>query len=162
MDTIGKVQYQLENHESIIAELTQKANDVLGKVKQYEIDLKCKNNKIRDLERQIELNDRNANPIGVDSIPDKIPGTGDHVVAMWGKSKWQYFTATIVGFERESLSYTIDWDDNDPTGREIHYSDIDAVYFSSKFCKIGATLKQILKEFYKVLSGFILIRIYFD
>nr|XP_039270005.1 uncharacterized protein LOC120344759 [Styela clava] len=50
-----------------------------------------------------------------------MPKIGDHVVSMWGASKWQYFTATIVGFDSSSLKYTIEWDDGDPTGRVIDY-----------------------------------------
>ena len=49
---------------------------------------------------------------------------GDHVVALWGCSQWQYFTATIVSFDRKTLLYTIEWDDKDPTGRHVHYTDI--------------------------------------
>jgi hypothetical protein len=43
---------------------------------------------------------------------------------MWGQSKWQYFTATIVNFNTQTLFYTIDWDDKDPSGREVHYENI--------------------------------------
>ena len=34
---------------------------------------------------------------------------------------WQYFTATIVSFDVETYKYTIDWDDQDPSGRVIDY-----------------------------------------
>ena len=31
------------------------------------------------------------------------------------------FTAKVVDFDKESLKYTIDWDDRDPTGRTVDY-----------------------------------------
>ena len=43
---------------------------------------------------------------------------------MWGESKWQYFTSTIVSFDPKTMCYTIDWDDKDPTGRVVHYENI--------------------------------------
>lgn len=52
------------------------------------------------------------------------PQIGDRVVAMWKSTKWQYFTATICDFDSHKLIYTINWDDNDPTGREIYYKDL--------------------------------------
>ena len=52
------------------------------------------------------------------------PIVGDHVVAMWASTKYQYFTATIVAFDTEKLVYEINWDDNDPTGRHVHYKDL--------------------------------------
>lgn len=40
---------------------------------------------------------------------------------MWESTPWQYFTATIVSFNSKELKYTINWDDQDPTGRVIDY-----------------------------------------
>ena len=40
---------------------------------------------------------------------------------MWEMSKWQYFTATIVSFDSDNLKYTINWDDQDPSGRIVDY-----------------------------------------
>lgn len=40
---------------------------------------------------------------------------------MWESTPWQYFTATIVSFNAQALKYTINWDDQDPTGRIIDY-----------------------------------------
>ena len=119
MDTLGKVNKQIAAHDEAISRLTREVETLQ---KRLTVDLKSKDARIKELEQQVATT--NANPIESESIPLKIPGTGDHVVAMWGRSKWQYFTATIVSFDRESLMYTIDWDDNDPTGREIHYTDI--------------------------------------
>jgi len=50
-----------------------------------------------------------------------IPLVGDRVVSMWSSSQWQYFTAKVVDFDKDSLKYTIDWDDGDPTGRTVDY-----------------------------------------
>ena len=58
------------------------------------------------------------------STVSNIPKIGDHVIAMWGQSKWQYFTATIVSWSSETLEFTIDWDDNDPTGRVVSYKNV--------------------------------------
>jgi len=65
--------------------------------------------KSKKTDRIKDLNDRN------------LPEIGDPVVSMWSSSMWQYFTATIESFDRNTLRYTIDWDDNDPTGREVDY-----------------------------------------
>lgn len=40
---------------------------------------------------------------------------------MWEVSPWQYFTATIVSFDSNTLQYTIVWDDQDPSGRIVDY-----------------------------------------
>lgn len=57
-------------------------------------------------------------------IKSRVPKLGDHVVCMWGQSKWQYFTATVVEYNVDEKQYTIDWDDNDPTGRVIDFANI--------------------------------------
>jgi len=56
-----------------------------------------------------------------DDVTKGYPQVGDHVVSMWSSSKWQYFTATIVNFDRNTLKYTIEWDDKDPTGLIVDY-----------------------------------------
>lgn len=40
---------------------------------------------------------------------------------MWKCSPWQYFTARIVSFDVIALQYTINWDDQDPSGRIVDY-----------------------------------------
>ena len=40
---------------------------------------------------------------------------GDRVLAMWIKTKWQYFPATIRKV-LQNLQYQIEWDDGDSTG----------------------------------------------
>ena len=57
-------------------------------------------------------------------VKSRAPQIGNHVVCMWGQSKWQYFTATVVEYDSSTKQYTIDWDDNDPTGRVIDYTNI--------------------------------------
>ncbi|XP_065668500.1 uncharacterized protein LOC136088541 isoform X3 [Hydra vulgaris] len=49
---------------------------------------------------------------------------GDRVIALWGQSKWQYFTGKIKRFLKDSLKYEIDWDDGDSTGRFVDYFNI--------------------------------------
>ena len=49
----------------------------------------------------------------------RAPVPGDHVVCL--HQKWAYFLATVASFNSESLSYTVDWDDGDPTGRVQSY-----------------------------------------
>ena len=51
----------------------------------------------------------------------KLLGHFCQVLAMWEVSMWQYFTATIASFDMFTLKYTIDWDDQDPSGRVIDY-----------------------------------------
>lgn len=43
-------------------------------------------------------NTSNSNIIP-NQIKSRVPQVGDHVVAMWGMSKWQYFTATVVDYD---------------------------------------------------------------
>ena len=57
-------------------------------------------------------------------IKSRVPKVDDHVVCMWGQSKWQYFTATVIEYDVGTKQYTINWDDNDPTGRVIDYTNI--------------------------------------
>lgn len=49
----------------------------------------------------------------------RAPVIGDHVISH--HQKWAYYTATIVSFDRETLKYTVDWDDGDPTGKVQSY-----------------------------------------
>jgi len=52
----------------------------------------------------------------------RAPVIGDHVISH--HQKWAYFPASIVSFDRESMSYTVDWDDGDPTGKVQSYKDV--------------------------------------
>ena len=49
----------------------------------------------------------------------RAPVIGDHVISH--HQKWAYFPASIVSFDRETMSYTVDWDDGDPTGKVQSY-----------------------------------------
>lgn len=59
-----------------------------------------------------------------EGVAKKLPKVGDRIIAMWGQSRWQYFTATIKRFIKDSLKYEIDWDDGDETGRIVDYFNI--------------------------------------
>ncbi|KAJ7352717.1 hypothetical protein OS493_034322 [Desmophyllum pertusum] len=52
----------------------------------------------------------------------RAPVIGDHVISH--HIKWAYFPASIVSFDRETMSYTVDWDDGDPTGKVQSYKDL--------------------------------------
>ena len=47
---------------------------------------------------------------------------GDKVLSL--HKGWAYYTATIVHFDSDTLMYTVDWDDGDPTGRAQKYHDV--------------------------------------
>lgn len=49
----------------------------------------------------------------------RAPVIGDHVISH--HQQWAYYAATIVSFDRETLKYTVDWDDGDPTGKVQSY-----------------------------------------
>ena len=49
-------------------------------------------------------------------VGGSLLNVGDKVLAMWVKTKWQYFPATIKKV-LANLTYKIDWDDGDTTGR---------------------------------------------
>ncbi|RMX53486.1 hypothetical protein pdam_00017081, partial [Pocillopora damicornis] len=52
----------------------------------------------------------------------RAPVIGDHVISH--HQQWAYYAATIVSFDRETLKYTVDWDDGDPTGKVQSYKDL--------------------------------------
>ena len=49
----------------------------------------------------------------------RAPVPGDHVICL--HQKWAYFMATIESFDQETLEYTVNWDDQDPTARVQSY-----------------------------------------
>ena len=51
-----------------------------------------------ELEEYIKENKRQRASLSPQKIKTRMPRIGDHVVAMWGMSKWQYFTATVVDY----------------------------------------------------------------
>lgn len=50
------------------------------------------------LEEYIKDNKRQRASLTPKRIKTRMPRVGDHVVAMWGMSQWQYFTATVVDY----------------------------------------------------------------
>lgn len=74
----------------------------------------------------------------------RAPVIGDHVISH--HQRWAYFPASIVAFDRQTMSYTVDWDDGDPTGKVQSYKVI-------KLCTT-ATLAfcSMLSSFYILLS----------
>jgi len=50
-------------------------------------------------------------------VGSSLINVGDSVLAMWVKTKWQYFPATISKI-LPNLMYKIDWDDGDTTGKK--------------------------------------------
>lgn len=62
-----------------------------------------------------------APTISTASGRSSLPRVGDKILAMWVKTKWQYFDATIRRFIPETLQYEIEWDDQDPSGRIVDY-----------------------------------------
>ena len=49
----------------------------------------------------------------------RAPVIGDHVISH--HQRWAFFGATIASFDRETMSYTVNWDDGDPSGRVQSY-----------------------------------------
>ena len=49
----------------------------------------------------------------------RAPMKGDHVICH--HQKWAFFYATILTFDGQTLEYTVNWDDKDPTGRVQSY-----------------------------------------
>ena len=50
-----------------------------------------------------------------ESIRNKVPKVGDHVISHW--IEHSYFTATIIRFIKEDMTFEIRWDDQDESGR---------------------------------------------
>ena len=50
------------------------------------------------LEEYIKDNKRQRASLTPQRIKTRMPRVGDHVVAMWDMSEWQYFTATVVDY----------------------------------------------------------------
>lgn len=65
----------------------------------------------------------------------RAPVIGDHVISH--HQKWAYFPASIVSFDRETMSYTVDWDDGDPTGKVQSY----------KVCRVPSRYFQVLIKY---------------
>ncbi|XP_075244459.1 uncharacterized protein LOC142338555 [Convolutriloba macropyga] len=64
---------------------------------------------------------KDAGKKAVNSMISRAPKIGDHVISHWQKG--QFFFSTIVSFDRDSLCFTVDWDDGDTTGRVVKYNE---------------------------------------
>ncbi len=56
------------------------------------------------------------------AIKSRAPQAGDHVISF--HFKHAYFTATILSFNKDDMTYEIEWDDGDPTGRNPKYNQV--------------------------------------
>lgn len=67
----------------------------------------------------------------------QAPTPGDHVVCL--HQNWAYYLATVESFDPNTLEYTVNWDDQDPTGRVQSYEvNTDSYYdFILTFTIIG-------------------------
>lgn len=63
-----------------------------------------------------------APPAYDDIIRSRAPYVGAHVVSHHMKEA--YYTATIVSFDKEAMTYTVDWDDGDPSGKVQKYNKV--------------------------------------
>lgn len=70
----------------------------------------------------------------------KAPVYGDHVVCL--HQGWAYFMATVIAFDESCMSYTVNWDDGDPSGRVQSYQDValDVVPTSENEIGLGTTV----------------------
>lgn len=70
----------------------------------------------------------------------RAPVPGDHVVCL--HQRWAYFMATVVSFDEQSMTYTVNWDDGDPSGRVQSYK----VRTLMRWCsvkKAGANVQKV-------------------
>ena len=56
------------------------------------------------------------------AIKSRAPQVGDHVISF--HFRHAYFAATILSFDKDDMSYHIEWDDGDPTGRNPKYNQV--------------------------------------
>ena len=70
----------------------------------------------------------------------RAPVIGDHVISH--HQRWAFFGATIASFDREIMSYTVDWDDGDPTGKVQSYK----VHLKNKWWIISVKPACFLKS----------------
>ena len=56
------------------------------------------------------------------AIKSRAPRVGDHVISH--HFRHAYYTATILSFNKEDMTYLIQWDDGDPSGRNPRYDQV--------------------------------------
>lgn len=122
MDAIYRDTADDESHDILVKEIERL------KLEQSDKDREI--SELREHNEQLNLSLQNTpqvqafSPAPTQASPQKarnLPKVGDPVLAMWESTPWQYFTATIVSFNSNALKYTINWDDQDPTGRVVDY-----------------------------------------
>ena len=59
---------------------------------------------------------------GANKVRYRAPKVGDHVISH--HQRCSYFMATVKNFDSNSLEYTVDWDDGDPSGRTQPYNQV--------------------------------------
>ena len=57
------------------------------------------------------------------AIKSRAPRVGDHVISH--HFRHAYYTATILSFNKDDMSYHIQWDDGDPSGRNPKYNQVE-------------------------------------
>jgi len=127
---------EITEHSPVVVEKKEKIKILNKKVGLLEEENDNLKSKVQSLEKQLETegvsgvaeflenfspNKKKNEHQLKDNSNRNIPLVGDRVVSMWSSTKWQYFTAKVVDFNKHSLKYTIDWDDGDPTGRTVDY-----------------------------------------
>lgn len=122
MDAIYQEAADDESHDILVKEIERLKLEQSDKDR--EISELRKHNEQLNVTIQSTPQMQPFSPAPTQAPPQKtrnLPKVGDPVLAMWESTPWQYFTATIVSFNSKELKYTINWDDQDPTGRVIDY-----------------------------------------
>ena len=58
----------------------------------------------------------------INPIMNRVPQPGDHVISLY--VKWAYFMATVVSYNRYTMTFTINWDDGGRRGREQPFNQV--------------------------------------
>eukprot|EP00048_Salpingoeca_helianthica_P016947 m.234949 g.234949 ORF g.234949 m.234949 type:complete len:820 (-) comp19846_c0_seq1:142-2601(-) len=66
---------------------------------------------------------RSPGALAVNSQASRFPRTGDHVLAYHTPTTCYYF-ATVVSFDAATMTFTVNWDDGDATGRNVRFDRI--------------------------------------
>lgn len=57
------------------------------------------------------------------AAPARFPRIGDHVVAQHGPTG-AFYMATVAAFNRDTCTYTVNWDDGDASGRSMGFDQV--------------------------------------
>ncbi|XP_068689361.1 uncharacterized protein [Montipora foliosa] len=116
-----------EDHDLLVKELERlkldkkKMDNEMNKLRQNNEELNIKLQQNPQVAQPLTTEISSANTQVLPNNIKNLPKVGDPVLAMWERTPWQYFTATIVSFDVVALKYTINWDDQDPSGRLVDY-----------------------------------------